>query len=185
MSGIVSNESAHRKIKTATVRITYGMLQNIKWYLWRTPVGLVSIVLVYSPMFMCLLDQDSLRWRHNEHDSVSNHQHRDCFLHRLFRHRSKNTSKLRVTGLCAGNSPEAGEFPAQMANNEENFSIWWRHHGWFYCLNSKRKSQPQSHNKPGFCMFCTYMPERIVTKRQHISLNNVSSITLSISARGW
>ena len=23
----------------------------------------------------------------------------------------KTTSKLRVTGLCAGNSPEAGEFP--------------------------------------------------------------------------
>ena len=43
--------------------------------------------------------------------------------------RSKKTSKLRVTGLCAGNSPEAGEFPAQMASNAENVSIWWRHHG--------------------------------------------------------
>ena len=38
------------------------------------------------------------------------------------------TSKLRVTGLCAGNSPETGEFPAQMASNAENVSIWWRHH---------------------------------------------------------
>ena len=37
--------------------------------------------------------------------------------------------KLRVTGLCAGNSPGTGEFPAQMASNGENFSIWWRHHG--------------------------------------------------------
>ena len=27
-----------------------------------------------------------------------------------------------------GNSPEAGEFPAQMASNAENVSIWWRHH---------------------------------------------------------
>ena len=34
--------------------------------------------------------------------------------------RSKKTSKLRVTGLCAGNSPVAGEFPAQMASNAEN-----------------------------------------------------------------
>ena len=40
----------------------------------------------------------------------------------------KKTSKLRVTGLCAGNSPGTGEFPAQMASNAENFSIWWRHH---------------------------------------------------------
>ena len=28
-------------------------------------------------------------------------------------------SKLRVTGLCAGNSPMAGIFPAQMASNAE------------------------------------------------------------------
>ena len=41
---------------------------------------------------------------------------------------SKKTSKLRVTGLCAGNSPETGEFPAQMASNAENVSIWWCHH---------------------------------------------------------
>ena len=40
----------------------------------------------------------------------------------------KETSKLRVTSLCAGNSPMTGEFPAQMASNKENVSIWWRHH---------------------------------------------------------
>ena len=39
---------------------------------------------------------------------------------------------LRVTGLCAGNSPVTGEFPAQMASNAENVSIWWRHHGLNY-----------------------------------------------------
>ena len=39
----------------------------------------------------------------------------------------KKTSKLRVTGLCAGKSPETGEFPAQMASYAENVSIWWRH----------------------------------------------------------
>ena len=41
-----------------------------------------------------------LQWRHNGRDGVSFHQHRDCLLNRLFRCRSKNTSKLRVTGLC-------------------------------------------------------------------------------------
>ena len=35
----------------------------------------------------------------------------------------KKTSKLRVIGLCAGNSPVTGEFPAQMASNAENVSI--------------------------------------------------------------
>ena len=38
------------------------------------------------------------------------------------------TSKLHVTGLCAGNSPVTGEFPAQKASNAENATIWWRHH---------------------------------------------------------
>ena len=70
----------------------------------------------------------SLLWRHNGRDSVSNHQPHDCLLNRLIRRRSKKTSKLRVTGLCAGNSPGTGEFPAQMASNAENVSIWWRHH---------------------------------------------------------
>ena len=64
------------------------------------------------------------------HDSVSNHQPHDCFLNRLFRRRSKKTSKLRFTGLCKRNSPGTGEFPAQMASNAENVSIWWRHHVW-------------------------------------------------------
>ena len=47
----------------------------------------------------------TLHWRHNDHDSVSNHQPHGCLLNRLFRSRSKKTSKLRVTGLCVGNSP--------------------------------------------------------------------------------
>ena len=46
----------------------------------------------------------SLHQRHNDHDGVSNHQPHHCLLNRLFRRRSKKTSKLRVTGLCAGNS---------------------------------------------------------------------------------
>ena len=70
----------------------------------------------------------SLQWRHKGCDNISNHQHYDCLLNRLFRRRSKKTSKLRVTGLYAGNSPGTGEFPAQMASNAENASIWSRHH---------------------------------------------------------
>ena len=45
---------------------------------------------------------NALQWRQNGRDSVSNHQPHDCLLNRLFRRRSKKTSKLRVTGLCCG-----------------------------------------------------------------------------------
>ena len=79
---------------------------------------------VYWHLCCCWL----LQWRHIGRDSVSNHQHRECLLGRLISRRSKKTSKLRVTGLCAGKSPETGEFPAQRASNAENVSIWWRHH---------------------------------------------------------
>ena len=69
-----------------------------------------------------------LRWRHNGCDSVSNHQPHRCLLNRLFRRRSKKTSKLRVTGLCFGEFTRTGEFPAQRASYAENVSIRWRHH---------------------------------------------------------
>ena len=78
----------------------------------------------------------SLLWRHNGGECVSNHQPHDCILNRLFRRRSKKTSKLRVTGLCAGNSPGTGEFPAQMDSNAENVSIWWRHQ---VCSRNRKK----------------------------------------------
>ena len=51
------------------------------------------------------LQPNALQWRHNDHDSVSNHQPHGCLLIRSFGRRWKKTSKLRVTGFCAGNSP--------------------------------------------------------------------------------
>ena len=57
--------------------------------------------------------------------------------------RSKQTSKLRVTGHCAGNSPMTGEFPAQRTSNTENVSIWWRHHGVIWTLWYGTSAAPQ------------------------------------------
>ena len=39
----------------------------------------------------------------------------------------ENIKAPRHWPLC-GELPVTGEFPAQMANNAENISIWWRHH---------------------------------------------------------
>ena len=112
---------------------------------WKWMVSLGSVLLkmitnVYWCMFCCChghhfkdhivafgVDADadilsgawqSLKWRHNRRDGVSNHHPHDCLLNRLFRRRSEKAPKLRVTGLCAGNSPVA-----------ENVSILLRHHG--------------------------------------------------------
>ena len=71
----------------------------------------------------------TLQWRHNGYDGASNHQPHHCLLNCLFRHRLKKIPKLRVTGICAGNSAVTGEFPARMASNTEKVSIWWHHYG--------------------------------------------------------
>ena len=52
----------------------------------------------------------------------------DYILNRLFRRRTKKASKLRVTGLCEGNSSVTCEFPAQRASNAKSVYLWWRHH---------------------------------------------------------
>ena len=66
----------------------------------------------------------SLQWRHNGRDCVSIQQPRDCLLNCLFRLRSKKTSKLRVTGLCVGNSPGPVNSPHKWPVTRK---IWWRH----------------------------------------------------------
>ena len=69
----------------------------------------------------------SLQWRHNQRDGVSNHQHHDCLLHRLFRQIKENSKPPRHWPLC-GKSPVTGELPAQRTSYAENVSIWWCHH---------------------------------------------------------
>ena len=67
----------------------------------------------------------TLQWRHNDHDGVSNHQPNHCLLNLLFGCRLKKTSKLRVTGLCAGNSPVNS--PHKWPVTRKMFP-WWHHH---------------------------------------------------------
>ena len=80
-----------------------------------TLAALLSVVVV-----VMIVDLTHYRqWCHNEGNGISNHQPHDCLLNHLFRRWSKKTSKLRVTGLCVGNSPVTGEFPAQRASNAD------------------------------------------------------------------
>ena len=68
---------------------------------------------------------------------VSNHWRLKCLPNRLFRHRSKKTSKLSITGVCEGNSPMTGKFPAQRASKAENASIWWCCMFFVQCISLK------------------------------------------------
>ena len=116
--------------KRQMTRVT--LISNDRWDLDLWPVGLVmdrdTSWTIFMPSikrirqigtypqydFRCLkwhsfrlqelqISNETLQWRHNGWDSVSNHQPHDGLLNRLFRCISKKTSKLRVTVFCAGN----------------------------------------------------------------------------------
>ena len=106
-------------------------IEQIKVDVWYNDIKFVQIRLVLFT-HIC----NSLQWHHSEHDGVSNHQHQDCLRNRLFRRRSKKTSKLRITGLRQGNSSVTGEFLTQRTSNAENCSIWWRHHVLVICKHT-------------------------------------------------
>ena len=109
----------------------FTLMQLYQLKTWKSPFWIVFCdeQNIYSKSLKAYESlKETLQWRHNKGDHVSNHQPHDCLLNCLFRRRSKKTSQLRVTGLCAGNSPVTSEFPAQRASSAENVSIWWRHH---------------------------------------------------------
>ena len=125
----------------------------------------------------------ALKWHHNGRDSVSNHQPHDCLLSRLSRRRSKKTSKLRVTGLCEGNSPGTGEFSAQKASNSENVFIWWRHHDG-YSHGSRKPTINFDWGKHNFYLRltnCKVPAKRTINKVYHLWWSNREQSICSLS----
>ena len=126
--------------------------------IWHSPSNVIDSI-----------SSGSLQWRHNERDSVSNHQPRDYLLRRLIRRRPKKSAKLRITGLCAGNSPVTGEFPAQTASNSEYISIWWRYH--------VRHEPSMWHPWIG--------GTDIKPNRSGYTRNSIASVRLQLDTKGW
>ena len=115
----------HRELPTI-----FGMLLPPTWGWWSDTLVALSTWHIYASQNYVIINTCNPRSqmnmayhyqtnhlritrRHNGRDCVSNHQPRHCLLNRLFRRKSKKTSKLRVTGPCVGNSPVTAEFPTQ------------------------------------------------------------------------
>ena len=130
-------------------------------------------------MLINLQDVRTLRWRQDDRDDVSNHQPHDCWLNRFFRHRSKKTSKLRVTGLCEGNSPVTGEFPTQRTSNAENVSTWWRHHDFHSLSKAIRWRGCSIIQRPGVSLVML-----VITVRKLIVMMPLMSIEPSYNTCG-
>ena len=102
-------------------------------------VIVMSTKRLWSPKKAC-----SLQWRHDERYGVSNHLHLDRLLNRLFRQRSKKTSKHRVTGLLMGilrwpmDCPQEGPVTRKMFPFDAviMWIIW--PHDLYTCISTKR-----------------------------------------------
>ena len=93
-----------QNLTDALLRINYS--SRSVWYIWFALCHVCCCQKNHIPhILQGYFAGSALHRRHNDHDGISNHQPHGCLLNRLFRRRSKKTSKLRVTGLCAGNSP--------------------------------------------------------------------------------
>ena len=86
----------------------------------------------------------------------------------------KENIKARVIGLCAGNSPGTGEFPAQMASYAETVSIWWRHHALKECNQFPGLSKGVSYDDGTLsivchCLICHYSDDIMSAMASQIS----------------
>ena len=80
------------------------------------------------------------------------------------------TSKPRVTGLCEGNSPATGEFPAQRDSNAENVSIWWRNRGKWPTRSHKRPWQLVNIGSGNGFLHATTWPSVVVSSASSCSV---------------
>ena len=92
-------DRCHRHYVVATSVNYKRLIQLVNSYL------IIEEIMELTISMVVWKNHSALQWRHNDCDGVSNHQPHAFLLNRLFRRRSKKTSKLRVTGLCEGNSP--------------------------------------------------------------------------------
>ena len=157
----------------------FDVTSVFKEHVFRFHIALCEFARLYGEIVL------ASQWRHNELDGVSIHQPHDCLLNRSFRRRSYKTSKLRVTALFEGNSPETGEFPAQRASNAENVSIWWRHHRNEHTLINGailHASSSQHITKLQFCFECSLSNWIFLYMWNSIGSSNVNaSITINHS----
>ena len=70
----------------------------------------------------------ALRWRHNDHDRVSNHQPHGCLLNHLLRRRSDKHQSCALLTFVWGIHRDRWIPRNKRASYAENVSIWWHHH---------------------------------------------------------
>ena len=91
-----------RFIQVSIFRFSCSQFDNTYVYMRKRTRSSSVYILVVGTQQRNVYSLIALEWRHNEHDGGWNHQPHDCLLNRLFRRKSKKTSKPCVTGFLWG-----------------------------------------------------------------------------------
>ena len=112
-------------LSTLGLKLVHVSTWSSFWQLWQIAKSRETPSSVWTSACTVITKSGSqtLHWRHNGRNGVPNHRRVDCLLNRMFRHRSKKTSKLCVTGLCEGNDRWPVKYPTQWANIMENDDV--------------------------------------------------------------
>ena len=78
----------------------------------------------FREWFKLFLSRSFWRTQSTHYNDVSNHKPHGCLLNRLFRHRSKKTSKLRVTGLGIHGWPVNSPYRRPVTRKMFPFASW-------------------------------------------------------------
>ena len=115
---------------------------------------------------------DSLLWRHNECDSVSNHQPHDCLLNRHSDVDQRKHQSSALLALCARNSPGPVNSPHNGSVTRKMFPfddviLWW----WFvaqkvYLCVSMSHAFWCSYNDATWECWCLKSPATILDGQQ-------------------
>ena len=131
MAGLIFRPSTHRQMvmSDTTEWFIHERIASVSVLLHN--LGTIALIQIRWKILFVVIDDQIATYYSDVIMGAMASQTTSLTIDRLFRHRSKKNSKLRVTGHCRGNSPVTGEFPAQRASNAENVSIWWRYHDIF------------------------------------------------------
>ena len=101
------------------------------------------------------------------------------------------SAKLRVTGLCEGDSLVTGEFPAQRASKAENVSIWSRHHGFIVTCMDEWVGVVEMRKRMIYCSihkfidsFYSYHPQVRLTPQTGIFRAKLGKLAFHLG-HGW
>ena len=106
-----------RKQAVLCEKCVWSIPHLLEYKFWNVECLTIIICRMTAFDYINTEENTALQWRHNDRGGLLIHQRLHCLLNRLFRRRSKKTSKLCVTGICELNALVAGGFPPQRAGN--------------------------------------------------------------------